>query len=450
VTLQQSGGDPVSPDLQAVVPVGGLTRVLCKRETLFRAWRKVRDNGQRSLSAETRTEINQFETDSAKHLNLLQYHLSHHCFEFRPQRGVAQRRPGKRPRPIVIAAIENRIVQRAILDILQGLPPICEVLSTRTSIGGIKGRGREHAMSLVREATDAGARYFVRSDIQGFFTKIPRGEVLSFISRFVSDPEFLDLICRATDTRLVNLDQLRDEALLFPITEKGVAQGSPLSPLIGNILLRDFDRVMNGRGITCIRYIDDFLLLGPGEKAVKKAFRNAQDVLKGMGLRAYDPGSEKAEAGTVEDGFDFLGCSISPGLIQPSRSARQKIVSQIDSILIEGSRAMMASRGGSLRRMPRQRYAQTLDRLDHAVLGWGHAYAFCNGRQSFEGIDRAIDARIDVFRRRADVMLSRASAAESRRLLGVQLLVDIPIVPLPNAPENGRTGAGLPTAPRST
>ena len=297
-------------------------------------------------------------------------------------------------------------------------------------------------MSLIWEATDAGAYYFVRSDIEGFFTKIPRAEVLSFIARFISDSEFLDLVGRATDTRLANLDQLGDEALLFPIKENGVAQGSPLSPLIGNILLRGFDRVMNGRGISCIRYIDDFLLLGPNEKAAKKAFRNAQDVLRGMGLRAYDPGSEKADAGRVEDGFDFLGCSISPGLIQPSRSARQKIVSEIDSILVEGSRATSACPNGPPKFMPRQRYAQTLDRLDRVILGWGHAYAFCNGRQSFDGIDRAVDAKVDAFRHRTDVMLSRASAAESRRILGVQLLADIPIAPLPNAPGAGRMGAG--------
>lgn len=287
-------------------------------------------------------------------------------------------------------------------------------------------------MSLVQEATHNGARYFVRSDIEGFFTNIPRADVLSFIAELIHDPEFLDLLGRATDTRLANLHQLGDEALLFPIEEKGVAQGSPLSPLFGNILLRDFDAAMNGRGITCPRYIDDFLLLGPGEKAVKKAFCNAQDILRGLGLRAYDPGSEKAEAGQIEDGFDFLGCNISPGLIQPTRSARQKILRQIDSILAEGSRSTSASRDGPPKSIPRQRYAQTLVLLNDVLMGWAHAYAFCNGRQSFNGIDQAVNAKIAAFRRRTDALLSSASAAESRRILGVHLLADTPMVPLPN------------------
>src|ERR1700674_5117720 len=74
---QQSGGDLVSPDLQIEKPVTGLMGLLCKRETLFRAWRNVRDNGQHSLSKETRDEINQFKAESAKRLSLLQYRLCH-------------------------------------------------------------------------------------------------------------------------------------------------------------------------------------------------------------------------------------------------------------------------------------------------------------------------------------------------------------------------------------
>jgi RNA-directed DNA polymerase len=435
VTLQQSGGDPVSPDLQAEESKSGLMRVLCKRRTLFRAWQKVRANGQHSLCAETRDEIKQFEAEAANRLDRLLYHLSHHHFEFHPQLGIKMRRSGKRPRPIVIAAIENRVVQRAMLDILQELPPIREILLTRTSLGGIKNRGRDHAMSLIREAIANGVHNYVRSDIEGFFTKIPRAEVLSYIAKFISDPEFLDLLRRATDTRLANLHQLGDDALLFPIEEKGVAQGSPLSPLIGNILLRDFDWAMNGRGITCIRYIDDFLLLGPSEKAVQKAFCSAQKILKALGMRAYDPGSDKAEAGKVVNGFDFLGCTISPGLIQPTRSARQKIISQIDTILSNGT----TSRSGAVDvRIRGQPYAQTLVSLDRVLSGWAHAYAFCNGRQSFNAIDQAVNARIAAFRRRTDTLLSSASAAESRRILGVHLLVDTPMVPLPNTPGAGK------------
>jgi retron-type reverse transcriptase len=424
--------DPVSPDLQAVGHARDLMKILCKRAMLFQAWRKVRENGLHSLSDETRQEISQFDAIAASQLDRIQYHLSHHRFEFRPQKGIPKRRPGKQARPLVIAAIENRVVQRAILDVLQDLPQIRDVLAIKTSIGGIKDRGREHAMALIRGATDAGASYFIRSDIEGFFTQIPRALVLDFIAHFVNDQEFMELLGRATDTNLANLHQLGDDALLFPIDDLGVAQGSPLSPLIGNILLRGFDREMNGRGVSCIRYIDDFLLLGPNERGLQKAFAHAQQLLSGFGLHAYEPGADaKAEAGRVQDGFDFLGCAISPGLIQPARPARQKILAQIDAILAEGRRSIAASRTAEPSSIPKQRYAQTLGRIDRVVRGWGHAYAFCDGRQSFDSIDKRVDARISPFLRQVELLLARVPPAIARRVLGVHLLADTPIVPLP-------------------
>jgi hypothetical protein len=273
---------------------------------------------------------------------------------------------------LVVAAIENRVVQRALLDVLQSLPEIQKILATRTSVGGVKDRGREHAMALVREALNANGRYYLRSDIEGFFTRIPRQLVLNFIGSFVRDVEFLEVVSRATSTELANLRQLGDDALLFPIDDLGVAQGSPLSPLIGNILLRHFDREMNGRGITCIRYIDDFLLLGPNQRAIEKAFAQAQKLLNEFGLRAYEPPLKgKAEAGAVRAGFEFLGCAISPGLIQPSRDARRKIVMKIDAIFRNGLRSVALSRTAEPTQIPKQRYAQTLARVDQVLHGWG-------------------------------------------------------------------------------
>ena len=89
-------------------------------------------------------------------------------------------------------------------------------------------------------------------------------------------PNFLELFERATQTTLANLAHLGEDAGLFPVADKGVAQGSPLSPLIGNILLREFDANMNGRGIVCVRYVDDFVMLGPSPSILMKAFARAQ------------------------------------------------------------------------------------------------------------------------------------------------------------------------------
>src|SRR5207247_4654967 len=149
---------------------------------------------------------------------------------------------------------------------------------------------------------------------------------------------------RATATELDNLATLGEKCDLFPLHEVGVAQGCCLSPLIGNILLEEFDKEMNGRGIVCVRYIDDFLILGPRENKVVAAFKSAQRLLSKYGLNAYDPitNKEKAEIGEVKRGFQFLGCEIIPGLITPSAKARQRFMGSLTSI-VQKSKWVMES-----------------------------------------------------------------------------------------------------------
>ena len=77
----------------------------------------------------------------------------------------------------------------------------------------------------------------------------------------------------------------------------------------GKHLLEDFDRKLNGRGITCIRYIDDFLILGSDIRKVKAAFKSGLSILSHYGLTAYDPklAEGKADQGEVWLGLEFLG-----------------------------------------------------------------------------------------------------------------------------------------------
>ena len=188
-----------------------------------------------------------------------------------------------------------------MLDILQDQPGIKAYYENPTSFGGIKGTGLgvPGTIAYVSEIIRNGCSYYIRSDIEGFFTKIPRVVVLKKIHAVIDDDMFNELLERATATELDNLATLGEKADLFPLHEVGVAQGCCLSLLIGNILLEEFDKELNGRGIVCVRYIDDFLILGPRENKVVAAFKSAQRLLSKYGLNAYDPitNKEKAEIG---------------------------------------------------------------------------------------------------------------------------------------------------------
>jgi hypothetical protein len=303
-----------------------------------------------------------------------------------------------------------------------------EVLNIPTSVGGIEGVGV--AISLAVNAIEDGAIWCIRSDIPQFFTKIPKPSIAKFVDEATGDEKFTALFQAAIEVDLENSEALGEEFKLFPTADIGIAQGSALSPLIGNILLRDFDRQLNGRGVTCIRYIDDFVILAQSRAAAVAAFRSARQVLRGLGLDAYDPGdrSDKASSGLCAAGFDFLGCHIQPGLVQPSGSARTAILANVRAILADGRAAISLVRNdeSSLG----QRFGQTLARLDRVIKGWGDAFSFSTGRQIFEALDRRIDEEINAFVQEVRRNLKNANPTVRRRVIGVHALVDTPVRPL--------------------
>lgn len=287
------------------------------QRTLHSAWHTVYSNGIRSKSPETRNQVKEFSNRAFQHIEVIYRQLLHDKFRFAPAKGVPIRRPQKKQlRPIVIAPIKNRIVQRGILNVLQAERSIYKYVNTPFSFGGIKDyeepKGVHTAVKAAQKAIAEGANWYIQSDIKNFFTKIPTRMVIDIISFFIRDKKFIKLFKAAIDVELENMVELGRKAELFPIYEIGVAQGCCLSPLIGNIILHDFDTKMNGRGVACLRYIDDFIVLAPTRKKAEAAFKNGLRVLASLGLDAYDPkkDTDKARTDQIANGIDFLGCEI--------------------------------------------------------------------------------------------------------------------------------------------
>ncbi|MBJ3762507.1 hypothetical protein ILP92_07095 [Maribius pontilimi] len=251
--------------------MGKLFELCRKQESLHKAWRKIRANGARSKAEETRSAIEDFERTANRDILRIQRRLREGTFEFDPQKGVLKSKSSGGKRGIVMASVHNRIVERALLDTLQEKAEIArEAGRQQSSFGGVPDRSVPHALKFLSDAFKSDHTFFVRSDISGFFDGIPRKVVLERIARDVDDERFLNLLDDATTVTLGNEEVLGEDRSIFPTDSEGVAQGSPLSPLFGNILLQPFDQKFNDRGILCARFIDDFVLLGPSEAKVRR------------------------------------------------------------------------------------------------------------------------------------------------------------------------------------
>ncbi|MGE3607981.1 MAG: reverse transcriptase domain-containing protein [Bacteriovoracaceae bacterium] len=420
---------------------GKLYKSVYRQQNLVESWEVVKQNGLQSKSDTTKQQIRDFELVAKSRIKKLHEQLKKKAFTFSMSRGVPIRREGKDDRPLVVSPVENRIVQRAILNVLQRKEHgIFRLVNNGTSFGGIEEKSVSDALKLVAKKTQAGAKFFARSDIKSFFTKIPKPEVMEIIkdSLKVKDEQFEALLELAIKVELDNLDSLGSKASLFPLDDTGVAQGSCLSPLLGNIFLKEFDVLSNSPDVTCIRFVDDYVILGPDEKSVKSKFLAGKKWLNDRGLDVYDPftSGDKGEFGPIHIGFEFLGCDVYPGRISPSTKGVDKFKEKI-SLKIKD--AFRSNNPLTL--------AEVLVGLKNTVLGWGNSYQFCNDRGLIEKLDGWLIEEIGRFHEEYLQKLSENPCkAALISKLGVATLSSCKSNPIYGKKKTGK-GKGKPLAP---
>ena len=425
------------------------------RPVLHRAWARVRESGMASESEATKLATRRFDANWLANLERIRSQLKDEAFSFDGERGVALPKGKNKAerRPLVIAPIANRVVRRAILDVLQGyggpddlrhqrwggVPGIRRILETPTSIGGIKERGVAHGLRLICDAVGQGKTWFARTDIRNFFTRIDVEAVRLLIEIEVENRQFGRLFADALATNLVNQDELEERGhfKLFPDQKIGVAQGSALSALAGNIVLREFDAELNDRGIVCVRYIDDLILLGPSSRHVRQAFKSARDKLSRLGMDAYDidnPAhieSGKADFGDIYKGTDVLGYHVRGTRLQPCAAARRKFLQKIDEQMATAFREMQKAAAGKPYEQVRC-YHHALAQIHKIIWGWSQSFRYTTERQVFETLDEQIAKRLTQFQRAAEKLCSGGCPKTFRRVMGMHLLTDTVVEELPS------------------
>ena len=417
-------------------------------DNLYRAWRDVRANVAHTAWPHITDEMHAIDAAPLRALREIQTALRQHTYEFSKKHGYAKRKSGGSRRGIAIHSVRDRIVQRAILDVLytaddklkKHLGPLPTVLNQPRSFAGIPGKGLPQAIACIVNLIETGAHAYVYSDMKDFFPCVPREEVAGFIRANVNDAAFADLFERAVTTELNNVAALGSFVELFPGPAIGVAQGSLLSVLAGNIGLRRFDELFNTNGLAMVRYLDDFVILANWEN-IERAFALAQEELARLGMDCYAPGdgSQKAFLGRVADGFDFLGCRIHPSGVSPSSKNRRKFLRELKSVLAQARQEIRAFKSdGAPRRRAEQTYLQTLSLLDRKIRGWGDAYQFVTNRVTFAQTDVAIDHLLTDFRLWFTRQIGAVDARTQRRMWGVALLADTPPQIVGNVPKSKR------------
>jgi len=285
---------------------------ILSKKNLFAAWKNSRDAtsdpgrpGLDGLTAEQFAfRIDERLTDLSTELRTGRYYPSRLKAVFIPKPNSAKERL------ICIPVIRDRIVQRAIANYLVVNDRF--QVENEFSFGFIKGRGTNQALARALELRQ---RYdwCLKTDIEAFFDKIPRSDAKQRVSTALKGSSVTPLIhsfidCEIKATHLTR-QRLRKQGIVSGI---GLRQGMPLSPILANLVLADFDASFRRAGIEMVRYADDLLLFFHSKAAAQDGFSFVKSQLGAQGLTIPDLGGENSKTQIVapKQAVYFLGLEL--------------------------------------------------------------------------------------------------------------------------------------------
>lgn len=213
-----------------------------------------------------------------------------------PNTAFIIKKKGAGERLVEQLSFKDLIVQQYLLKTIS---PIFERFFEPESIGYRKGVSRETAIATVQSAIAQGYQYVIESDIEDFFPSID----LEILSRL------LDFYLPKNDTiiRDLLLKSIRNGYVLngrFHNRTKGLAQGSPLSPILANLYLDSFDEKIKQWNVKLIRYADDFIVLTKTKSDAENILSQTETYLSELGLKLN---KAKTAIKPIQQGFSFLG-----------------------------------------------------------------------------------------------------------------------------------------------
>ena len=202
-------------------------------------------------------------------------------------------------RKLGIPTVVNRVIQQAIAQQLQ---PIYEPLFRDGSYGYRPGRSAQQAMMKAKEYAEEGHIYVVQIDLSKYFDTLNHELLLNLLRKQIKDKRVIDLIKKYLKSGVM-------ENGIICKTEEGSPQGGPLSPLLANVYLNEFDHEMESRGVRLLRYADDIVVFAKSQRAAERLLGSSQKYLEGK-LKLKMNMDKSTATSVFSPEFKFLGFTL--------------------------------------------------------------------------------------------------------------------------------------------
>jgi group II intron reverse transcriptase/maturase len=296
---------------------------LCRSERLGAGFRAVKKNkGSPGVDGVT---IEEFGSRLKEELSRLKAELESWTYQPSPVRRVEIPKPGgKGIRLLGVPTVRDRVVHATLKALIE---PIFEPVFSDHSYGFRPERNQRQAVEAARKIVAAGKPYVVDIDLSKFFDRIHHDRLIYRLGAHVADKRILRLI------GLLLRSGVMANGLVTP-SKEGAVQGSPLSPLLSNVVLDELDKELERRGLEFCRFADDCNIFVKTPKAAERVMRSVSDFIeKRLKLVVNQDKSQVARSERVK----FLGMSIVGNAIAISHKALQKAMAKVKELTPRGT-----------------------------------------------------------------------------------------------------------------
>jgi len=350
---------------------------------LNKAWDEVHRNANSLSKGVDDKTLSAYAAHSQKNLTKLRLDLKKGDFEFSNLRGAALVKPNGKYRPLKVATIQDRIVQKAIeqlirkeLDNKYSLfnNPVSYAFIRTEDIDGYDVtnpqtyKGVRGAIEKLKSYYSDDYSWCLKADIIDFFGNVDVDKLLEeFIYPALSpDASINNLIEKAFKQEVEVSDSVKklfesqgSEAYEKFLQNNGLPQGSILSPMFSNVYLSTFDKEVSDEGLLVIRYVDDLLVVTKTKKEAEAAYKLIVTKLSMLSLSIHALETDKTAIESTKD-TTFLGIRFKDGEFYPSEKAYEKMIEKLNNY-------------------PKYKtFLKNIQSLKMLSESWASTYYFCN------------------------------------------------------------------------
>ena len=344
-----------------------LMEEVCERENCKQALARVKANkGSAGVDGMTVRELPEF---LKQHWPAIREQLLNGTYKPQPVKRVEIPKPDGGIRKLGIPTVLDRFIQQAVMSVLQRR---WDRTFSEHSYGFRPGRSAHQAVAAAQKYIAEGYRWVVDLDLEKFFDRVNHDKLMAKIAARVGDKRLLKLI------RAFLTVGVMEDGLVNPVDE-GTPQGGPLSPLLSNIVLDEFDRELERRGLRFARYADDSNIYVRSKRAGERVMASiTRFIMTKLKLKVNTWKSAVARPWERK----FLGFSFTSA-VKPKRRIAPKAVGRFKERVRE---LTSRTRGVSMERMAEE--------LSRYLRGWIGYFGKCETPSVLEGLEQWFRRRL--------------------------------------------------------